>query len=157
MASQVDFELLVVAGKNLAKEKISGVNMRFVDWSEEGEAEFLSGSHVGIMPLTDDKFSRGKSAFKLIQYFAAGLPVIASPVGENVKVVKDGVNGFLAETGEEWLDALGKLYLNRAFYSRMALAAKRASVDFSLEKYSPIMVEFIRRTFGNGLKVLDRV
>ena len=55
--------------------------MRFENWSQERETDLLPRCHAGIMPLTDDEFSRGKSAFKLIQYLASGLPLIASPVG----------------------------------------------------------------------------
>jgi glycosyltransferase involved in cell wall biosynthesis len=96
------------------------------------------------MPLTDDAFSQGKSAFKLIQYAAAGLPVIASPVGENCKVVEDGKSGFLADSPEAWSEALGKLINDDALYSAMAANARAVSREYSMQKYFPVFRDFIK-------------
>ncbi len=78
-------------------------------WSEESEIARIAAFDVGIMPLHDTPWERGKCAYKLLQVMAAGKPVIASPVGANRQVVRHGVNGFLADTAEEWADALRKL------------------------------------------------
>ena len=145
LAEKYDFELLVIAKKSLEKRRIEGVNMRFKNWSQESETELLLKSHVGIMPLTDDEFSKGKSAFKLIQYSAAGLPVIASPVGENTKVVDSGKTGFLAESPEEWLEALGKLIDDKTLYSNMAENSRKASENYSIQKYFPVFQNFIKK------------
>lgn len=75
-------------------------------WSEETEVTDMMEFDVGIMPLPDDPWTRGKCAFKLIQYMACGLPVVASPVGMNNDVVQHGRNGFLASSQQEWLQAL---------------------------------------------------
>ncbi len=144
MAEKYDFELLVIARKSLENRRIEGVNMRFVNWSQGKETELLFRSHVGIMPLTDDEFSRGKSAFKLIQYSAAGLPVIASPVGENVKVVDNEKTGFLAESPNEWIDALGKLIEEEELYFDMAANTRKASENYSIQKYFPVFKDFIK-------------
>jgi glycosyltransferase involved in cell wall biosynthesis len=143
MAKKVDYELLVVAIKRLEKRAIPGVNMRFVDWSQENEIELLMRSHVGIMPLTDDAFARGKSAFKLIQYLAAGIPAIASPVGESCTVINDEVNGFLAYETDEWVDSLEKLATDKKLYKAFAKAAKKSAKQFSIQKYSPVMLKFL--------------
>jgi len=145
MAEKYNFELLVIARKSLENRRIEGVNMRFENWTQEAETELLVRSHVGIMPLTDDEFSRGKSAFKLIQYSAAGLPVIASSVGENIKVVRDGQTGFLADSPEEWLEALGKLIDDKDLYVNMAENTSKASADYSIQKYFPIFQNFIKK------------
>ena len=145
MAEKYDFELLIVARKSLEKRRLEGVNMRFENWSQERETELLSRSHVGIMPLTDDEFSKGKSAFKLIQYSATGLPAIASSIGENVKLVDDGQTGFLADSREEWVEALGKLIDNKELYSRMAEKTRKASENYSIQKYFPIFQDFIKK------------
>ncbi len=147
MAKKVDFELLVVAVKHLEERAIPGVNMRFVDWSQETEIEMLMRSHVGIMPLTNDTFARGKSAFKLIQYLAAGLPVIASPVGENCTVVNDGFNGFLATDQAAWVTFLEQFANDKVLYDKFAAAAKKSATQFSIQKYGPFMVKFINRVF----------
>jgi glycosyltransferase involved in cell wall biosynthesis len=79
------------------------------EWKEENENWFLNSIDVGIMPLNNGPWERGKCGYKLIQYMACGRPVIASPVGENVKIVRHGENGFLASLGDEWIEYLIKL------------------------------------------------
>jgi len=78
------------------------VTVERVAWSAATEAASLAAAHIGVMPLTDDEWARGKCAFKLLQYMAAALPCVASPVGANVEAVIDGVNGFHARTQDEW-------------------------------------------------------
>lgn len=148
MAKELDFELLILASTTLEQNRISGVNMRFADWHSEVEVEYLIRSHIGIMPLTDDDFSRGKSAFKIIQYLGAGLPVVASPVGENCNVVRNGENGFLADSAAEWIEAVKKLYFDQELYSRVVAAAKKSSTEYSIQKYFPIFLEFMQKSFG---------
>ncbi|MEI8244740.1 MAG: glycosyltransferase family 4 protein [Lentisphaerota bacterium] len=148
MAGELDFELLILSSTALEKDRIPGVNMRFVDWHPAIEAEYLIRSHIGVMPLTDDDFSRGKSAFKIIQYLAAGLPVIASPVGENRNVIADGENGFLADSPDEWADVLRKLYRDHELYSKVAAAARKSSSDYSIQKYFPVFLNFMEKTFS---------
>lgn len=148
MAGELDFELLILSSTALEKDRIPGVNMRFVDWHPAIEAEYLIRSHIGVMPLTDDDFSRGKSAFKIIQYLAAGLPVIASPVGENRNVIADGENGFLADSPDEWADVLRTLYRDHELYSKVAAAARKSSSEYSIQKYFPVFLDFMEKTFS---------
>ncbi len=143
MARAVDFELLVIARAELAARPLPGVRCRWIDWCEEAEVEELSRCHVGIMPLPDDPFARGKSAYKLIQYLAAGLPVIASPIGENRCVVLPGENGFLAETLEEWAEALCFLVQND-----LSAGARASAERYSLKKYRRLSAEFLRRVLS---------
>ena len=103
------------------------------------------------MPLTDDPFSRGKSAYKLIQYQAAGLPAIASPVGENVRVIRHGVTGFLADSPAEWADALKQLAADSGLCAAMGLAARAAAFDYSLQKYGPVEAAFLRSALSVSL------
>jgi len=91
----------------------------FVPWSQETETEWLHSIDIGIMPLTDDAWSRGKCAFKLLQYMACEKPLVASDVGANKTAVSDSVNGYLTRTTEEWIDALELLILNREKRIRM--------------------------------------
>jgi len=92
-------ELVVIGGGDLA---LAGVPVKCVEWTPETEAESIRNCDVGLMPLPDDPWERGKCGLKLIQYMAAGLPVIASPIGANIDIVEDGVNGFLATGDEQW-------------------------------------------------------
>ena len=93
--------VLIGAGEN----PFSGLMATIREWDEKCEAEEIGNFDVGIMPLPDDLWERGKCGFKLIQYMACGKPVVASPVGVNREIVVDGVNGYLAST-KEWVRAL---------------------------------------------------
>jgi len=76
--------------------------IEYIKWSEETETKELQKFTLGIMPLIDNPWALGKCSYKLVQYMGCGIPVIASPVGMNKEVVKDGYNGFLAETENDW-------------------------------------------------------
>jgi glycosyltransferase involved in cell wall biosynthesis len=91
----------------------------FTKWSSSAEKSWLNSLDIGIMPLTDDPWSRGKCAFKLLQYMAYGKPVVASNVGANRTAVSDNINGYLANTTEEWISALEQLILDREKRIRM--------------------------------------
>jgi glycosyltransferase involved in cell wall biosynthesis len=85
----------------------------FTKWSSAAETSWLHSLDIGIMPLTDDPWSRGKCAFKLLQYMACGKPVVASDVGANRNAVSNNINGYLASTTEEWIYALEQLILHK--------------------------------------------
>lgn len=110
-------------------------------WSEDSEAALLSSTDIGIMPLPDEPFERGKCGYKLIQYMACARPVVASPVGVNAQIV--GVDtGMLADSEGEWCDALGSLCADHE--KRMAMgAAGRAAVerDYCVQVTAPRMVD----------------
>ena len=82
---------------------------RFVPWRLDLEPDVFGTFDIGIMPLPDNERARNKAGFKLLQYMAAGLPVVATPVGANVDLVVPGWNGYLAESNDEWRDALARL------------------------------------------------
>lgn len=90
-------------------DALAGLPAQSFPWTEDSEIERIAAFDVGIMPLHDTPWERGKCAYKLLQVMAAGKPVIASPVGANAQVVQHGVNGFLADTPEEWAQALRRL------------------------------------------------
>ena len=94
-------------------------NWHFTRWSTPAEKSWLHSLDIGIMPLTDDPWSRGKCAFKLLQYMAYGKPVVASDVGANRTAVADTINGYLANTTEEWISALEQLILDREMRLKM--------------------------------------
>jgi glycosyltransferase involved in cell wall biosynthesis len=105
------FCLRVVSSSGLTWDDVP---VEFVPWVPGIEAtETLTGADIGLMPLSDDAFTRGKCAFKLLQYMAASLPCIASPVGANCEVVVDGVTGLLAATTADWQRALEDLLGDR--------------------------------------------
>ncbi len=102
--------------------------MESIAWSEQTEVQSIANFDIGIMPLLDEPFARGKCGYKLIQYMACGLPVVASPVGVNSQIVEHGVNGFLADTPEQWEHALQTLLTDASLRQRMGQAG-RAKVE----------------------------
>lgn len=147
LSKLIDFDLIIIASRQLEIEKIEGVSMKFHDWSSEIETVLLQQCHVGIMPLDNDDFSQGKSGFKLIQYQAAGLPMIASPIGENTHIIADTINGYLASTLSEWVTAVQNLISDTELYNRMSTASKEKSYHYSIQHYFPIYKQFIDTTF----------
>jgi GT2 family glycosyltransferase/glycosyltransferase involved in cell wall biosynthesis len=139
--------LTVVGAKDPALAAIGPVT--FLPWSEEAEIDCLHRFDVGIMPLADDAWSQGKCAYKLIQYMAVGLPVVASPIGMNRKVVSHGENGFLAATAEEWLSSLRRLAEDPDLRRRMGEAGRlRVERDFALDPAIPRLIEALRAAAG---------
>ncbi len=84
-----------------------------IEWSEETEVDSLTSIDVGIMPLLDGRWQRGKCGFKLIQYMACGKPVVASPVGANTSIVEEGVQGYFASANDEWVTQLKRIEQDR--------------------------------------------
>lgn len=88
-------------------------NIKFFEWSESEEVEMIKQFDIGIMPLVDSNWEKGKCAYKLIQYMACGLPVVCSPVGMNTKVVLHEWNGYYANSTQEWQEAIRRLVENK--------------------------------------------
>ncbi|MFG0317913.1 MAG: glycosyltransferase family 4 protein [Planctomycetota bacterium JB042] len=118
--------------------QLEGVPVEARPWSEEGEADEVRGFDVGVMPLPDDAWSRGKCGLKILQAFAAGVPVVASPVGVNAELIRPGENGLLATSDEEWHDALALLLRDGALRRRLAEAGRRTVEErYSLPRWAP--------------------
>jgi glycosyltransferase involved in cell wall biosynthesis len=121
-----------------------GLPMESVSWAEETEVASIASLDIGIMPLVDGPFERGKCGYKLIQYMACGLPVVASPVGVNCQIVEHGVNGFLAETPEQWEHALRTLLADAPLRHRMGLAGRhKVEQHYCLQVAGPRLVELL--------------
>ena len=113
--------------------ELPGLPVRYVPWSEEAEADFLASITVGLMPLADGPWERGKCSFKMLQYMAAGRPCVASPVGMNSELLAEAEIGHAATTLDEWSEALSSLLAEREAAEHVgavgrALAVKRYSV-----------------------------
>ena len=120
-------------------------------WSEATEVESIKKLDVGVMPLNDAPFERGKCGYKLIQYMACGLPVVASPVGVNTTLVEHGVNGFLATSLDEWEWALRTLARDSLLRHRMGQAGRaKVEREYSLQVTAPILAGWLTEAACGG-------
>jgi glycosyltransferase involved in cell wall biosynthesis len=139
--------LVVVGGK---APRIPGIEVEEVAWSEATEVDWINRFDVGVMPLPDDDWARGKCAFKLIQYMACGVPVVASRVGANQDVVT-GECGFLAADAGEWIAALRQLRDQPGLRASMGKAGReRIVAHFSLAGTLPRLAQVIRMVAGQS-------
>lgn len=106
------------------KFTLPGVPAEIVPWTYEDEPEQIQRMSVGIMPLTDDEWARGKGGYKLLLYMSTGLPVVASPVGVNREIVKHGETGFLASSQDEWIQYLIRLCDDPGLCRKMGVAGR---------------------------------
>jgi glycosyltransferase involved in cell wall biosynthesis len=142
-------QLIVIGGRPVS---LPGVSVEWRPWSVETEAADISQCDIGIMPLPDKPWERGKCGYKLIQYMACGLPVVASPVGINRDIVNNGTNGFLAATDQEWTSALSELLESAEMRSSMGTAG-RALVQrtYCLQVTAPRLAEILRSAAGRSV------
>jgi len=113
-------------------------------WSEETEAAQMLDFDVGIMPIPDEPWAYGKCGYKLIQYMACGLPVVASRVGANSQIVQEGANGYLASTNMQWEQALRALYENPELRQAMGSQGRRdVEAHYSLQETAPRLAHLI--------------
>ena len=131
---------------------IAGLRVEARRWSEQTEASDLAEGDIGINWLPDDAWSRGKCGLRVLQYMAAGLPVVANPVGMNREMVVDGQTGFLASTPNEWAEAVARLAADPALRRQMGTAGRRlAEQRFSVEHWAPRFAQVIAQTARGGL------
>ncbi len=127
--------------------ELPGVPLEVREWSEETEVEYIAEFDVGIMPLVDTPWERGKCGFKLIQYMACGKPLVASPVGMNTEIVDNGENGYVASDHDEWVDTLIHLSDDTETAQRMGsrgreLIADRYCLEVTSEEWIQILTSF---------------
>ncbi|TFI59905.1 glycosyltransferase [Sphingomonas parva] len=134
---------VVGAGTQAKADAFPGLD--FVTWSEATEVADVQAMDIGIMPLPDEEWARGKSGYKLIQYMACGLPVVASPVGVNSTIVTDGTDGFLVTDPDAWRSALKRLIVDAALRRQFGRAARaRIEADYSLQVHAPRLVGLLQ-------------
>ena len=128
------------------RDPLPGLEKENIPWDEAGEVANIQSCDVGIMPLPDEPFTRGKCGYKLVQYMAAGLPVVASPVGINSQIIDQGKTGFLASNTAEWIQALVTLYHDAEMRSSMGKAGRRkAEQEYSLQITAPRLLDILTR------------
>lgn len=132
-------------------DQVQGALFERREWTEESEVNAITGFDIGIMPLPDEPWERGKCGYKLIQYMACGVPVVASPVGVNTEIVTPGVNGALAATPEQWLAALAQLADDPELRARQgAEGRRRVEAWYSLQAQAPRLVGMLQEAVRRG-------
>lgn len=135
--------MVLAVGAGPAAEGLAGIEARA--WREEDEIADVQSMDIGIMPLPDEPWTRGKCGYKLIQYMACGLPVVASPVGVNTQIVIPGRSGFLARSEGEWREALAKLLGDAGLRAELGARGRARAVEhYSLASQAPRLVEAFR-------------
>jgi glycosyltransferase involved in cell wall biosynthesis len=125
---------------------VPGVPTEQPAWTLAREVELFNTCDVGVYPLADDEWSRGKCGFKAIEFMACGVPVVASAVGVNREIIEDGVNGFLASSEAEWVEKLGRLASDPELRRRFGQAGRRTIEErYSLRVHAPTLAEILRR------------
>lgn len=117
----IRFDLVGFDKTLLTQKQIDDTHINVITWTEVDEINNILAFDIGIMPLDNTPWSKGKCGFKLIQYMSCKKPVVASPVGVNVDIVKEDVNGFLVNSESEWFTAFEKLYLDKDMREKMAI------------------------------------
>ena len=138
---------IVIGGKAPVVPNVTVVEL---DWYENTELDQINSFDVGVMPLPDDGWARGKCAFKLIQYMACSVPVLASPVGANIEAIS-GVCGLMASTPQEWIEALRLLRDHPKRRNEMGHAGRERVIShYSLDQNLPILARAICKIAGKS-------
>jgi glycosyltransferase involved in cell wall biosynthesis len=142
LEQQYDFTFIVISDAPPAFELKS---LKYIRWSKETEIDDLLTFNVGIMPLTDDAWARGKCGFKALQYMSLGIPAIVSPVGVNTTIVDDGVNGLICNDADEWEQAIQKLINNKELSINLGREArKKVETNYSVISNTQNFIELFQ-------------
>ncbi len=154
LAKKIDFEFLIISNKNPDLDW-QGIDFRYLPWTESTEVECLQLMDIGLMPLADGPFERGKCALKAVQYMAVGIPALVSPVGVNELIIDDGVNGFHCRTENDFVEKLFVLANDEDLRAEMGKNAyQKVKVNYSIE----VLTKEYERVFKEvaGIKALDK-
>jgi hypothetical protein len=145
LQKRLGFEFVIITN---TRPTLPGTSLRFtfIPWRAEEEGGLGRHMDIGLMPLVDDTFQRGKCGLKLLQYMAAGLPTVASPVGVNATITIPGETGFLASTAGEWAGALEALVRSEELRRKLGAAGRRRCEEsYSIRVWLPALLEILDR------------
>lgn len=148
LANKRDFEFVIISNRP-PQRRNPKLKTRYVRWTPETEVQGLELIDIGVMPLEDKPFERGKCGLKLLQYMALGIPSVSSPVGVNRDITIQGETGYSASTEEEWLDKLMTLMDDTLARQRMgAQAIVRVDESYSVHKTLPKLIDILEQTIA---------
>ncbi len=132
--------------------QLSGLPVEALPWRRQTELEDLGGVDIGVMPLPDEDWARGKCGLKALQYMALGIPAVCSPVGVNTAIIEDGVNGLLADSPEAWVAKLSRLIEDAALRQRLGQAGRSTvEMQYSVRVNAPRYLKVFERVSGARL------
>jgi glycosyltransferase involved in cell wall biosynthesis len=120
-------------------------------WSEQTRGADLAECDIGLAPLHDNRFSRGKCSFKVLEYAAAGLPAVASPIGTNADYIQDKVTGLLATNAQEWVDRISWLIENPQLRKKMGQESRAHAAKFDVSVIGKQLTELIKECLSDNL------
>lgn len=145
----INFKLVGTMRSNRIKGLFEFLGPKFIsiDWIGSDELpQMIRTFDIGVMPLLDDDESRGKCGFKALQYMASGIPVVISPAGVNKEIVKDGINGFLANDADEWVEKLSRLIESENVSADFGRKGRTVVEEiYSIDRTAKAFMELIER------------
>lgn len=153
LSRRYDLELRVISASSYAEYRLfnsfrkfekNGVKVKLIPWNVDEEFYQLQNIDIGLAPLPNEEWERYKCGFKVINYMAAGIPPVASNVGEHKYIIQDGVNGFLCSNDQEWIEKLQKLIVDKTLRENMgANARKTVEKKYSMEENIKILAKIL--------------
>lgn len=140
ISKNYSIRLLLIGANEDIIDQLLGIDVEVVPWSEATEAEYIRQMDIGIMPLIDGPWEKGKCGYKLVQYMASSVPVVASPIGVNIDIVNDSNSGYLASSVDQWFASLDSLLSSPEKRQEFGNAG-RVSVEntYSLQVQAPVL------------------
>lgn len=137
---------IVVSSEKPGQFDFDNERIIFKPWQEEKENELINEFSIGIMPLTETEWTKGKCAYKMLQYMACGKPVVVSPVGTNLKILGGGEVGIAAKNETGWLNAFADFYNDKDFYAIYSVKSRQlVEYEYSVKEYSSAIITLFKK------------
>jgi len=152
LQQQLGFEFVIVSKPRPELPASSDLRWRYMEWSPSVEENISEHLDIGLMPLVDDEFQRGKCGMKLLQYMGGALPTIATPLGANCDIVQHGKTGFLANSEAEWHDAIDAFMRSPALRKEFGMKGRSlCEKNYSIQAWVPKLLEILDRVASDRL------
>jgi glycosyltransferase involved in cell wall biosynthesis len=155
LAKRDNFRLRVIGTPTY---QLPGIDVEAMKWRSDTELDDLNAIDIGVMPLPDDAWSKGKCGLKALQFMALGIPTVCSPVGVNTDIIQDDQNGFIATTEDEWVEKLSSLIRSAPLRARLGKAG-RETVErtYSAKSQAPRVFEVFKSVLSSADAGVERL